>query len=204
MRRTSKRSALIAATGALGLALVPGVSAHATAVGTAAPTATQAAPKPKPPTESAKGAAAKVARDAVYVGIVTNGLGGQCLDGDTNTIPGNGAKVQLWDCNGQSQQRWYWYPVAGAPTGWYTIKNGLGGQCLDGDRNTMPNDGTRVQLWACNGWQNQQWRWDGQHLRNALYGQCMDADRNTIPSDGTRVQLWACNGWSNQQWTFSS
>jgi hypothetical protein len=37
------------------------------------------------------------------------------------------------------------------------VRNGHYGQCLDGDRNTIPANGSRVQLWACNGWTNQNW-----------------------------------------------
>ncbi|WP_344446007.1 hypothetical protein, partial [Kitasatospora nipponensis] len=39
--------------------------------------------------------------DIVYkTTAFTNNHGGKCLDGDLNTIGNNGAKVQLWDCNG--------------------------------------------------------------------------------------------------------
>src|ERR1700754_1586931 len=33
----------------------------------------------------------------------TNAKSGRCTDADLNTIGGNGTRVQLWDCNGQSQ-----------------------------------------------------------------------------------------------------
>ncbi|MFI9270253.1 RICIN domain-containing protein [Kitasatospora sp. NPDC052896] len=133
----------------------------------------------------------------------TNNDGNECLDGDTNTIPhGNGAKVQLWACNGWSNQNWYWTPVAGMPVGYYTIQNGDGGMCLDGDTNTIPNNGAKVQLWGCNGWNNQRWYWNGSNLQNADGGECLDGDTNTIPNNGAKVQLWACNGWNNQKWTW--
>lgn len=37
---------------------------------------------------------------------IINGINGRCLDADLNTIANNGAKVQLWDCNGLPQQQW--------------------------------------------------------------------------------------------------
>ncbi|MCC9307221.1 ricin-type beta-trefoil lectin domain protein [Kitasatospora sp. RB6PN24] len=132
----------------------------------------------------------------------TNNDGGQCLDGDRNTIPNNGAKVQLWACNGWDNQSWYWTPVAGLPSGSYTLQNGEAMQCLDGDTNTIPNNGAKVQLWACNGWTNQTWLWNGSTLRNSDRGECLDGDTNTIGNNGAKVQLWACNGWPNQSWTF--
>ncbi|MGA5818097.1 RICIN domain-containing protein [Kitasatospora sp. NPDC094028] len=132
----------------------------------------------------------------------TNNDGGQCLDGDRNTIPNNGAIVQLWSCNGWDNQSWYWTPVAGMPVGYYTLQNGEAMQCLDGDTNTIPNNGAKVQLWACNGWSNQTWLWNGSTLRNSDQGECLDGDTNTIGNNGAKVQLWACNGWSNQSWTY--
>ncbi|MGK5546988.1 RICIN domain-containing protein [Streptomyces sp. URMC 127] len=141
--------------------------------------------------------------DTVYrTSAFTNNLGNQCLDGDRNTIPSNGAKVQLWGCNNWDNQSWYWTPVPNQPVGHYTIQNGYRSQCLDGDLNTIPNNGAKVQLWACNGWTNQIWMWNGSNLQNAQGAQCLDGDTNTIPNNGARVQLWACNGWNNQKWVF--
>ncbi|MFH8785181.1 RICIN domain-containing protein [Streptomyces roseoverticillatus] len=98
------------------------------------------------------------AADTVYrTPAFTNNLGNQCLDGDRTTIPNNGAKVQLWGCNSWDNQSWYWTPVPNQPVGHYTIQNGYRSQCLDGDLNTIPNNGAKVQLWACNGWNNQKW-----------------------------------------------
>ncbi|MBT2383512.1 RICIN domain-containing protein [Streptomyces sp. ISL-11] len=150
------------------------------------------------------GSSAKPAADVVYrTPAFTNHLGNQCLDGDRNTIPNNGAVVQLWGCNNWDNQSWYWTPAPGQPTGNYTIQNGYRSQCLDGDTNTIPNNGAKVQLWACNGWTNQIWSWNGTNLQNRLGSQCLDGDTNTIPNNGAKVQLWGCNGWTNQKWTFN-
>ncbi|MDH6110287.1 hypothetical protein P3T36_004781 [Kitasatospora sp. MAP12-15] len=132
----------------------------------------------------------------------TNNDQGQCLDGDTNTIGNNGAKVQLWACNGWSNQSWVWTPAPNLPVGYYVIQNYDQGQCLDGDTNTIGNNGAKVQLWGCNGWSNQVWIWNGSTLKNYDQGQCLDGDTNTIGNNGAKVQLWACNGWTNQSWTW--
>ncbi|MDH6131998.1 hypothetical protein P3T37_001383 [Kitasatospora sp. MAA4] len=137
-----------------------------------------------------------------HTGKFTNNHGGQCLDGDLNTIGKNGAKVQLWGCNGWDNQGWNWTPAPGQPAGYYVIQNGHGGQCLDGDLNTIGNNGAKVQLWGCNGWDNQTWIWNGSTLRNQHGGQCLDGDLNTIGNNGAKVQLWGCNGWDNQSWTW--
>ncbi|MCQ4040810.1 RICIN domain-containing protein [Streptantibioticus rubrisoli] len=143
----------------------------------------------------------KAVPNQVYRLTMTNNDRGECLDGDTNTIPANGAKVQLWACNGWTNQTWIWAPAAGQPAGNYTIQNADGSECLDGDTNTIPANGAKVQLWACNGWTNQTWAWHGSTLTNNDRGECLDGDTNTIPANGAKVQLWACNGWTNQNWT---
>ncbi|MEV0936913.1 RICIN domain-containing protein [Streptomyces phaeochromogenes] len=132
---------------------------------------------------------------------MTNNKGGQCLDGDATQIPANGARVQLWACNGRSNQTWLWTPAVGRPIGFYTIQNASGNQCLDGDVTQIPANGARVQLWACNSFTNQIWSWDGSRLTNVKGGQCLDGDVTQIPANGARVQLWACNSFTNQAWT---
>jgi hypothetical protein len=76
-------------------------------------------------------------------------------------------------------------------------------RCLDADLNTISGNGTKVQLWNCNGWNNQKWIYDAiSHTIYSMYnGRCLDADLGGIGSNGTRVQLWDCNGWANQKWT---
>jgi hypothetical protein len=32
-----------------------------------------------------------------------------CLDADNSTIGQNGAKVQMWDCNGLSPEAWFFF-----------------------------------------------------------------------------------------------
>jgi hypothetical protein len=76
------------------------------------------------------------------------------------------------------------------------ITSGLPGKCVDdnGDSNI---DGTKVQLWDCNGGASQNWTWSNGTLTNN--GKCMDVtgQRRT---NGTLIEIWTCNGGTNQQW----
>src|SRR4030081_1005995 len=78
-----------------------------------------------------------------------------CLDANLNTLPANGTNVQTWGCNGWGNQTWIFYSHSNMDTSWFTIENYDGGQCLDADANTLPANGTRVQMWGCNGRGNQ-------------------------------------------------
>ncbi|AZQ69946.1 MULTISPECIES: RICIN domain-containing protein [Streptomyces] len=75
------------------------------------------------------------------------------------------------------------------------------GQCLDADANAGGN-GTKVQVWACNGSGQQAWiSWDNGALESVRFrGMCLDADTNGGGRNGTRVQLWQCNGTAQQRW----
>src|SRR5438876_375765 len=101
--------------------------------------------------------------------------------------------------------------------GWGLTNNGGGGggggtagvlrgvssnRCLDVPGGATAN-GTLLQIWDCNGGNNQQWT----PLSNGelqVYGnKCLDVPGfSTTP--GTRVQIWDCNGGSNQQWTLNA
>ncbi|WP_374693899.1 ricin-type beta-trefoil lectin domain protein [Streptomyces sp. VNUA74] len=97
-----------------------------------------------------------------------------------------------------STEAWYTLnrlPGGGTP-GPGEVK-GVGGKCLDVD-NSMTADGTKVQLWTCNGTGAQQWtRADDGTLR--ALGKCLDVS-NGGTADGTRIQLWTCNGTGSQEW----
>jgi hypothetical protein len=80
----------------------------------------------------------------------------KCLDADLNVITRNGAKVQLWDCNGSRQQKWTL--IAGAVRGSLRVISQYNGRCLDADLNTIRGNGTKMQLWDCNSQAQQDWR----------------------------------------------
>ncbi|CAL9668766.1 hypothetical protein SUDANB176_07358 [Streptomyces sp. enrichment culture] len=77
---------------------------------------------------------------------------------------------------------------------------GVNGKCLDVD-GAQTADGTKVQLWTCNGTGAQQWapQSDGT-VRNPRSAKCLDASGGTW-NDGTPVHLWTCHTGPNQKWT---
>ncbi|WP_433040337.1 ricin-type beta-trefoil lectin domain protein [Dactylosporangium sp. CS-033363] len=116
-----------------------------------------------------------------------SGYGGKCVD-VSGASSANGAKIQLWTCNGTTAQQW---TVGGDGT-----VRALG-KCLDVAAANSAN-GTKVQLYDCNGTTAQQWTAGPNNSLVAL-GKCLDA---TGPSsaDGTQLQIWSCTGSANQQW----
>ncbi|MEU2120185.1 lectin, partial [Streptomyces sp. NPDC016459] len=74
---------------------------------------------------------------------------------------------------------------------------GVGGKCLD-VADGQSADGTKVQLWTCNGSSAQRWTVAGDGSVKAL-GKCLDVSGGGS-ADGTRVQLWTCNGSGAQKW----
>jgi hypothetical protein len=74
------------------------------------------------------------------------------------------------------------------------------GYCLD-DRFNSSTSGAVVQIWRCNGLQNQVWQVNsnGTIEHNGL---CLDA-LNSGTSNGTRLDLATCSGGNNQLWSTS-
>ena len=64
----------------------------------------------------------------------------KCTD-DNDFGTANGTAIQIWDCNGQSNQQWTLEPNG-------TIQ--VYGKCMDISGANYSN-GTLVQLWTCNG-----------------------------------------------------
>ncbi|WP_422735113.1 ricin-type beta-trefoil lectin domain protein [Micromonospora sp. WMMD729] len=93
---------------------------------------------------------------------------------------------------------------------WYTLNSipgspppsvggtitGVGGKCLDVDNSGFA-DGTKIQLWTCNGTAAQSWTRVGDTYR--VLGKCLDVD-NAGTANGTKIQLWTCNGTGAQIW----
>ncbi|MFH9954086.1 ThuA domain-containing protein [Streptomyces roseolus] len=74
---------------------------------------------------------------------------------------------------------------------------GVNGKCLDVD-NSQSTDGTKIQLWTCNGTGAQTWTIAGDGTVKAL-GKCLDVSGGGS-ADGTKIQLWTCNGTGAQKW----
>ena len=78
---------------------------------------------------------------------------------------------------------------------------GIGGACLDVTGGSAAN-GTRIQLWTCNGGAAQQWTAATDGSISAL-GKCLDV-AGAATTDGGKVQLYDCNGSGAQHWTASA
>ena len=130
--------------------------------------------------------AASAATSGTFVGAGS----GRCLD-VTSQSQTNGAKIQLWDCNGQTNQRWTLTTAAELRV--YDNK------CLDLPANSAA--GTQAQIWDCTGGANQKWSYgtDGT-IRNTQTGLCLDANGQGT-TNGTQVNSWNCNSQTNQKWT---
>ncbi|MEU4836511.1 lectin [Streptosporangium sp. NPDC023615] len=116
---------------------------------------------------------------------------GRCLD-VANVSQANGAAAQIWDCNGQNNQRW-------TPTGTGELRV-YGNKCLD-VANMSTADGAQVHIWDCNGQNNQKWRLNGDGTITAVgANKCLDVP-NYSTANGVKLQIWACNGAPNQRWT---
>jgi hypothetical protein len=69
--------------------------------------------------------------------------------------------------------------------------------CVDDNGNSGAN-GTKVQLWTCNGGASQNWTLPGDGTIR-INGGCLDIT-GAGTANGTMVELWTCNGGANQQW----
>jgi len=112
---------------------------------------------------------------------------GRCVD-VTGIATTNGTPLQLWDCNGQTNQSWTY------SSNRLTV---YGTKCLDASGQAA---GAAVAIWDCTGQPDQQWNVNTNGtITSAQSGLCLDANgRGT--ANGTKLLLWTCNGQANQQW----
>jgi hypothetical protein len=129
----------------------------------------------------------------------------KCLDADKWPVDQDGTRVQLWDCNGESQQQWYFWHLNSNN---YLIANARHGRILDADLNAICCNGARVQLWRhIPGNLNQTWWvWTdglGLYIQNnhpLANRRVIDVDTNGHGANGTKIQLWTWNGENQQNW----
>ncbi len=104
----------------------------------------------------------------------------------------NGARAQIWDCNGQANQRW-------TATSASELRV-YGNKCLDVNGGSTA-DGAAVIIWDCNGQNNQKWRFNADGTITAVgAGKCLDVP-NYSTANGVPLQIWSCNGAANQRWS---
>ncbi|PYC79542.1 alpha-L-arabinofuranosidase [Streptomyces tateyamensis] len=118
---------------------------------------------------------------------------GQCLDDPNGTTTG-GTQLQIWGCNGQTNQTW-----THTPSNQLTVTNNGTTDCLDANGQGT-SAGTKVIIWPCNGASNQQWQFNSNGtITGVQSGLCLDVTGGAT-ANGTPVELWTCHGGSNQQW----
>ncbi|MEU8663406.1 extracellular catalytic domain type 1 short-chain-length polyhydroxyalkanoate depolymerase [Actinoplanes philippinensis] len=128
-------------------------------------------------------------------GVMIAGTGsGRCVDvvGAATT---NAAATQIYDCHGNSNQRW-----TATSSKQLTV---YGNKCLDASGRGTAN-GTAVIIYDCSGQANQQWdvRSDGT-IVGVQSGLCLDTTGGGT-ANGTRIVLWSCSGAASQKWSLRS
>ena len=115
-------------------------------------------------------------------------------------VPGGGAPnpgslIDLWECNGHTNQLFYF------DDGAYKIQYaGNPSLCLDaGDM----KEGTQLILWGCNGLPQQKWGYDYKegtiYLADSVSEATLCADVFSPIKAGNKIQVWACNDYPQQQ-----
>ncbi|MCG5221077.1 lectin [Streptosporangium sp. KLBMP 9127] len=93
-------------------------------------------------------------------------------------------------------------PTPTPTTGAGAIRGVGSGRCLDVSGVSQAN-GAQVQIWDCNGQNNQQWASTGATELRVYGNKCLDVS-NQSTADGAPVQIWDCNGQNNQKWRVNS
>jgi endo-1,4-beta-xylanase len=144
---------------------------------------------PSPTTPPPSGTTSPTPSNPGGSGRIVGAQSGRCLDvpGATQT---NGTRVQLYDCNSQSNQAWT-----------LTSSRQLtvyGSRCLDA---AGSGNGSAVQIYSCNGQANQQWNVNANGtITGVQSGRCLDVWGT---GNGQQVQLYACNSQANQRFSLS-
>jgi endo-1,4-beta-xylanase len=143
---------------------------------TTSPTGT--GPTTSPPTTTPSGG-----------GRIVGAQSGRCID-VPSASQNNGTRVQLYDCNGQTNQAWT-----------LTSSKQLtvyGSRCLDA---AGSGNGSAVQIYSCNGQANQQWNVNSNGtITGVQSGRCLDVWGT---GNGQQVQLYDCSGQANQRFSLS-
>jgi beta-glucanase (GH16 family) len=125
-----------------------------------------------------------------YNGGASNIIGpaGKCVDVAGDDVGGDGAAVQLWDCQDWARdQNWAWSGSALTTMG----------MCLDIAGGGTAN-GTPLQLHNCTGNPAQVWIANSNGtLSNPQSGRCIDSPGGAT-ANGARLQIWDCNGTGAQ------
>ncbi|WP_437726971.1 RICIN domain-containing protein [Sorangium sp. So ce861] len=140
---------------------------------------------------------ADVSTDTTYtlVGVQS----GRCVDIDAAVSTADDVVVQLWDCNGGTNQQFRFEAVDGR---YYRIRNVSSDKCLD-VRGGSTADGAAVVQYTCHDNRNQQWSvtdlgGGAVRITSRLSGKVIDA-YGAPPGNGTALSQRASNGGTSQQ-----
>jgi beta-glucanase (GH16 family) len=133
----------------------------------------------------------------VYAYSGGGGTGGAIIGTGSNRcvdVPsGNavdGARLQIWDCNGTGAQGWTFESDGSV--------RALG-KCMDVAAASTAN-GAAVQLYTCNGTGAQKFTLNtAGDLVNPQANKCVDV-QDAATANGSELQIWECGGGSNQKW----
>ncbi|MEV6932474.1 family 16 glycosylhydrolase [Dactylosporangium sp. NPDC051485] len=115
---------------------------------------------------------------------------GRCID-IPSANPVDGARLQVYDCNGSAAQQW--------TLGTDGTVRALG-KCMDVAAAGTAN-GTAVQLYTCNGTNAQKFTLSAAgDLVNTNSNKCVDVAGHGT-ANGSQLQIWDCSGGANQKWT---
>ena len=126
---------------------------------------------------------------------ISSGWNGKCIDQNGGN-QSNGVQMQLYDCNGASNQQFIYNDSNQTITA-------PGGLCLD-VYGAGTSNGTQAIQWSCWGGANQRWVYGAdktlrpQHTSN----KCLDA-LGYNNSNGAKLGIWDCNGGPNQTWNIN-
>jgi hypothetical protein len=133
----------------------------------------------------------------------------KCLDATWEDGGGNGTRVQLWDCNGSSTERWFLGYSHRTDAYSRVLINDRRGYYLDYPAESGGNVGWQFQLWAGNlGATQSLWffprsddvgNWEIS-VASAGGAEVMDASVEDGGVDGNRVALWWITGHPAQRW----
>ncbi|KUL41371.1 endo-1,4-beta-xylanase [Actinoplanes awajinensis] len=152
---------------------------NAAGPGTSSPTPSGGTGSPSPSTSATPGTGSRI----------LGAQSGRCVDVPSSSQT-DGTRVQLYDCNGQTNQRWT-----------LTSSKQLtvyGSKCLDA---AGSGNGAAVQIYSCNGQANQQWNVNSNGtITGVQSGRCLDVWGT---GNGQQVQLYDCSGQANQRFSLS-
>jgi len=146
-------------------------------------------------------ASSNVSAQQNFVYQIESAFSGKCLD-VAGASTADGANINIWECNGQANQRFEAVPVG---DGSYQLVSQLSGKCLDVSGYNQVN-GARLVQWPCQGDNtfNQSfwlmWEEEGYYsIRPVHSGKCIDV-WGWVGDDGQANTQWDCLPQSNQRW----